>query len=211
MIDLVKRMSLPLVSTVMVREQLGFALNRDGQSDEAERILLDLIQDRGGSSETYGLLGRVYKDRWQKVKNAGDEYYAKCILQKAIIAYINGFEADWRDTYPGINAATLMEVMDPPDDRKEILLPIVRYSNEMRINQNEPDYWDYATQLELSILNCDQSTGETALANALASIRETWEPETTARNIALIREARQLRGISFDWANFAEDELLKRI
>ena len=59
MIALVKRMSPPLTATAMVREQLAFALNRDGQGEEAERVLLDLLKKRGASSETYGLLGRV--------------------------------------------------------------------------------------------------------------------------------------------------------
>jgi hypothetical protein len=33
-----------------------------------------------------------------------------------------------------------------------------------------------------------------ALSNALANIREKWEPETTARNVRLIRKTRQARG-----------------
>jgi hypothetical protein len=52
MIDLVPKMSQPLAATVMVREQLGLALNRVGRGDEAERVLLDLIASRGRSSET---------------------------------------------------------------------------------------------------------------------------------------------------------------
>ena len=46
-----------------------------------------------------------------------------------------------------------------------------------------------------------------ALPDALASIREKWEPETTARNLRLIREARERRGESMPWAKKIEDEL----
>jgi hypothetical protein len=52
-------MSVPLAATVLVQEQLGLALNRAGRGAEAERVLLDLIGNRGPSSETYGILGRV--------------------------------------------------------------------------------------------------------------------------------------------------------
>ena len=45
MIALVPRMAAPLGATTMIREQLGFALNRAGQGDEAERVLLSIIAD----------------------------------------------------------------------------------------------------------------------------------------------------------------------
>ncbi|HSD27634.1 MAG TPA: TRAFs-binding domain-containing protein [Vicinamibacteria bacterium] len=58
MIALVDRMPRPLAATVMVREQLGLALNRAGRSEEAERTLLAVIDERGPSSETYGRSAR---------------------------------------------------------------------------------------------------------------------------------------------------------
>ncbi|SFL85396.1 tetratricopeptide repeat-containing protein [Nitrosomonas communis] len=43
-----------------------FPSYRAGRGEEAEKILLELTNKRGSSSETYGiLLGRVYKDRWE--------------------------------------------------------------------------------------------------------------------------------------------------
>jgi hypothetical protein len=78
MVALYERMPRALSGTTLVREQYGFALNRlagqarksgnrveaDGLSQKAESILDELITKRGPSSETYGILGRVYKDRW---------------------------------------------------------------------------------------------------------------------------------------------------
>jgi len=61
MIALAEKMSAPLAATVLVQEQLGLAMNRAGRRGaEAERVLLDLLANRGPSSETYGILGRVY-------------------------------------------------------------------------------------------------------------------------------------------------------
>jgi len=208
MISLVDRMALPLAETVMVQEQLGLALNRDQQGDEAERVLLQLIARRGPSSETYGILGRVYKDRWDAAAKSGNSMLARGLLVKAIDAYLKGFEADWRDAYPGVNAVTLMELKEPPDPRQIKLLPVVSYAVEQRIAQGRPDYWDYATRLELAVLAKDQASAETALADALAHVRETWESETTARNLRFICEARARRGEVTDWIEMIEKALL---
>ena len=49
-----------------------------------------------------------------------------------------------------------------------------------------------------------------ALSNALAAVRVSWEPETTARNLRLIREARERRGEIITWAKEIENELMMR-
>jgi tetratricopeptide (TPR) repeat protein len=210
MIELVQKMASPLAATIMVQEQLGLALNRAGRSDEAEKVLMDLISDRGPSSETYGILGRVYKDRWEAAVKAGDDFLARGLLTKAIESYLKGFQADWRDAYPGINAVTLMELQNPPDSRRLELIPVVRYANQRRIQAGKPDYWDYATQLELAVLAKDEATAASALSNALPNIREKWEPETTARNLHLIRKAREKRNDNIPWATTIENELNKK-
>jgi tetratricopeptide (TPR) repeat protein len=210
MVDLVSRMAAPLAATVMVREQLGLALNRAGRGDEAERVLTTLIEERGPSSETYGILGRVYKDRWEAAQKAGDTFLARGLLDKAIGAYVRGFETDWRDAYPGVNAVTLMEVKEPPDPRRVTLIPVVRYAVERRVAAGRPDYWDHATLLELAILAKDEARAAAALSDALASVREPWEPETTARNLRLIGDARERRRESVAWANEVEQALMHR-
>jgi len=207
MIALVDRMSPPLARSVMVQEQLGLALNRDGRGGEAEQALLGVLEMHGPSSETYGILGRVYKDRWEAAFKAGERALAAGLLDKAIDAYLRGFEADWRDAYPGVNAVTLMELKDPPDPRRQDLLPVVSYAVQRRIAAGKPDYWDFATQLELAVLGRQQARAASALGRALAAVREKWEPETTARNLRLIREARERRGERIAWAIEAQHEL----
>jgi hypothetical protein len=128
-------------------------------------------------------------------------------LRKAIEAYRAGFEADWRDAYPGINAVTLMELEEPVSPEQPRLLPVVRYAVERRLATATADYWDYATRLELSVLAADRDAAHEALADALAAIRESWEPETTCRNLRLIREARERRGIEGAWIAGIEKEL----
>lgn len=210
MIALVERMSPPLAATVMVQEQLALALNRAAQGERAEKVLIDLLDRRGPSSETYGILGRVYKDRWEAAAKAGDDFLARGLLEKAIDAYLRGFEADWRDAYPGINAVTLMELREPPDPRREKLIPVVAYAVERRIAVGKPDYWDHATRLELAVLAKNEEGALAALADVLAAVRESWEPETTARNLRLIREARQRRHEVVAWTKRVEEQLERR-
>ena len=171
-----------------MREQLAFAQNRLGQSREAEETLKQIIAARGPSSETNGLLGRVYKDRWEKAAKAGDVFTARSLLKQAIETYLEGFEADWRDAYPGINAVTLMEIADDP--RRHALIPVVRYAVWRRLaRKRQAD----------------------ALGDALTNAREKWELETTARNLRLIAEARAARGTGASGVDPVLAELTKRI
>jgi len=210
MIGLVDKMSRPLAVTVMLQEQLAFALNRAARGEEAETVLLELLKQRGPSSETLGILGRVYKDRWEAAVKAGNTFEANALLDKAISAYRHGFEADWRDAYPGVNAVTLMELKDRPDPQRKKLIPVVEYAIERRIATGKPDYWDYATRLELAVLAGNENRALNALGDTLAAVRESWEPETTARNLRLIREARQRRGENETWCKQIEEALAKK-
>ncbi len=124
MVDLVPRMSPPLARTVLVREQMGLALNRLGKRDEAEEILLRLIEGRLASKVA--------------------------------------------------------------------------------------DYWDFATLLELAVLRNDRREAEAALADTMAAIRESWEPKSTANNLAMIREKRNERKQDVAWIAEIERELTRR-
>lgn len=207
MVDLVPKMSPILARTILVREQLGLALNRLGRREEAEAILLKLIEERGPSSETNGILGRVYKDLWKNSKNSGNIAAAHGYLRKAISTYLRGFESDWRDAYPGVNVVTLMEMDNPVDARQAELLPVVQYAVKRRLESRSPDYWDYATLLELAVLKNDRTAAKTALSDALAAIREAWEPKSTSENIRMIREVRKQRGDDGTWIEEIEGAL----
>jgi hypothetical protein len=210
MIDLVQRMSPELAATVLVQHQLGKALNAAGEGDQAENVLRELIYRRGPSSESYDMLGRIIKHRWEKALEAAELSQAKDLVDKAAGAYARAFEADWRDTYAGSNAVTLMELKEPADPRRRLILPVVHYAVEQRIRSGAADYWDYATLLELAVLASDEAKGNEALGRSLAMVREAWEPQTTARNLRLIREARHRRGADCPpWAERAEGELIK--
>jgi hypothetical protein len=141
----------------------------------------------------------VQKDGWEDALKAGQNSVARVHLHNAIRTYLAGFEGDWRDAYPGINAVTLMEMEDPVDPRQAELLPVVRYAVTRRLASKQPDYWDHATLLELSVLAGDREASGQALSDALAAVREPWEPETTTRTLRLIQHAREARNIDVAW------------
>jgi hypothetical protein len=195
MIDLVGRMPDYVAAGVQVQEQYALALNRKAQGEKAERVLLDLIERRGPSSETYGILGRIYKDRWNKaVRARSSRFLTNGLLYKSIDTYLKGFDADPRDFYPGVNAITLMEILEPPDARRNALKPVVRYALDRKMRSTQPGYWEYATSLELAVLEDDSARASSALSSALAAGGEQWMRDTTADNIAMIRTAREQRG-----------------
>jgi tetratricopeptide (TPR) repeat protein len=210
MIEIVNAIDPTLSKTVAVRQLLAFAQNRIGQWREAEETFRQVIAARGPSSETNGMLGRVYKDRWTKAVEAQDAFAARGFLKQAIQTYLEGFEADWRDAYPGINAVTLMEAAG--DARRNALIPVVRYSVERRLARKaNAEYWDYASLLELAVLADDVDATADALGDALSVPHGKWQLKTTADNIRAIATTRAARKESTTVASTALDELTKRI
>lgn len=192
---------------ILVCEQLAFALNRRaGQEKRPEdrrralQVLEAVEAQQGPSAETCGLIGRIYKDLWDETRNS-EPRTARGHLNKAIEAYLRGFEADARDAYPGINAVTLLDIRGESEGKvqRDRLLPVVRFAVERRLEGKAPDYWDHATLLELAVLESDRDAADHHLDDALAAVREPWEPKTTARNLDLIRQARAVRGEEVGW------------
>ncbi|QDU65737.1 TRAFs-binding domain-containing protein [Engelhardtia mirabilis] len=201
MVELFADLPIALRSTAMLREQLAFALNRLGRRDEAERQLLTVLRQHGPSSETNGLLGRVLKDRWLDERSRGEAAKAAGLLRRAIDTYVQGYLADIRDAYPGINALTLLEVEGTEASlaHKSKLQGAVELALERRLANVDPDYWDQATRLELRVLAKDRHGADEALQSALATTHEPWQPKSTAKNLQLIAEAWRDRKVEHRW------------
>src|SRR5580693_9518680 len=69
MVDLFHGLPREMQKLSRVRQQAGLALNRMGRHDEAVAMLSELLTEQGPDSETFGLLGRVYKDLWFETKD----------------------------------------------------------------------------------------------------------------------------------------------
>jgi len=75
----------------------------------------------------------------------------------------------------------------------------VQFAVNQRLKVAKPDYWDYATLLELAVLSSNPQEAERRLSDALTNVREPWEPESTANNLQLIQGARKRRGMEQPW------------
>ena len=106
----------------------------------------------------------------------------------------------------GVEVTGARDTADDVDDSF-----VVAHAVDRRIASGKPDYWDRATILELAILAKEETKAFSAVATALAVVREVWEPETTARNLRLIREARAKRAEDLPWALEIEQALEKRV
>jgi hypothetical protein len=157
-----------------------------------------LISDkpRDDRLELAGLLGRIYKSQWLHTRERGAEGQARVFLSKALDAYRHGFDADWRDVYPGINAVTLLAARGGPEAEREKqrLMPVVRFAAEQRLRAANPDYWDHATLLEVLVLMGQDDDADAVVDDVLVSRSEGWQAESTAGNLRIIASIRQERG-----------------
>lgn len=205
-----------LQGQVTVRQLLAFAYNRRAESgkdlvdrERALQILQQLRQEQGPTSETSGLIGRIHKSQWEEARDRGESTLARGYLKKAIAAYVEGFEADWRDIYPGINAVTLLDVQGGKAalEQKQRLLPVVRFAVEQRLRAAVPDYWDHATLLEIAVLEKDAEQALDILDSVLTTFTETWQLQSTAGNLRIIERARKERGDEDGWLSRIIHEL----
>ncbi|MDZ7751470.1 MAG: TRAFs-binding domain-containing protein [Gammaproteobacteria bacterium] len=138
--------------------------------------------------EFWALLGRVDKDTWTRVwrqhgrteeEMRGDAAYEDALLRAAIYSYTQGFRADPRHYYSGINALTLMHLYRD-------LTGDARYAPEMSAlagavrfaAMNEPDehkhFWALATLGDLEVLIGTPEKVTAAYKEAIARNDKDW-------------------------------------
>lgn len=210
-VSLFERADVAFQRDTPLRELYALALNRLRRSDIAEQVLTTLHSERGATSESLGLLGRIYKDRWLAATQEKGSTLALSYLERAIDVYVAGFDADPRDFYPGVNALTLMSCLGRPDTRYRKLLPAVLYSAERKLQQGHDDYWINATMLELSMLSSDLDSARIYLRKAISCHSEGWQLITTERNLRLIVERSALPFGNIDWQHEILEVLRSRI
>jgi hypothetical protein len=167
-----------------LQQQLALAYNKTRQREKAETILTEIIDQCGPDSETNGLLGAVYKSLMDD--HQADELIYQHYCSQAIRAYLDGFEADPRDYYPGVNALMLMYFEEGTDERFRKFLPLVSYAVERQLSIKKKDYWVQATALELAVLETDEAKVRHYLASAQFCKPAKWMKEITASSLERI-------------------------
>lgn len=202
MLEFIEQLPRYVFETVMVQEQYAFVLNRNGGRtkpvDEvmirkAEDALRNLEKYGKASSETYGIWGRIYKDKFDRAYKNGATGEAKVHLKNALKYYEKGFESDPRDAYPGVNYVTCVELMGEKQ-RSLRLVPAVEYAVKAKMKRKEPDYWDFATLLELAVIEDRFDEAEEFFYEAKPLASESWMFGTTKANLEKILNFRKERG-----------------
>lgn len=216
MIALYGRFPATLQNAVIARQQLALALNRrnePGDRDRALRILEELLEQGSESAETYGILGRVYKDQYKEADAANDPC-TLAYLDDAIVAYTRGFECEPADYYPGVNAITLLiqkagrasaeDEAAVAQEEAERLIPLVSFAVARRGGASSSDYWDLAAVFELAVIGRDYQSATSMLPRVLRAAEEGWMASTTADNLDLIVGLREEKEDTSDLERFIE-------
>ncbi len=179
------------------RREEAFHLNRLGRTDEAIIKLENILRNFPNDSESISYLGRIYKQMWvdswktikdkdKRIKSAFDSYHW---LIKAVDIYMQGFQIDLNNYYPGVNALTLctiaLHLADKFDDKKDPDPDITRIRNniielrgtllfglEAKTEDNKTDYWTLISLAELRVLTAETTSSVArAYRKALTSSR----------------------------------------
>jgi len=172
------------------KELLAFGLNKkggEGNRERAEIILKTLIEEKGNTSERCSLLGSVYKSMHKEAFKAGKINTAQMHLGSAIQAYEEGFLADPRDPYPGINYAVLLHANKDFEKLYQIT-PVIAFALLRRGGLESKDYFDIATHITLHILLGDKDMAIKAAKQARRQASARWMLETTSGSGANLKD-----------------------
>lgn len=183
-----------------VMQIVALAFNRRGSAEDQERaiaLMKSLIARTDGDSESFGILGRIYKDRFDRTGERED-------LKRAIESYRAGFEKQPTDYYPAINLIHLLAISGNEDEQRELaqLIPRVRKLVMGRIGDEPVDYWELATALQLATLAGDWNQAADLGRRMRAQAPASWMLSSTIRQLAALGD-RTMAG--------AEREQLERL
>jgi len=147
-------------------------------------------------------------------KRNGNDLTADATVDLAIRAYCDGFMADPRDYYPGVNAARLLFIKGDERSLSDLqhLLPVVSFSVARQGGLASGDPWVVATVLELAVIGGDWITAERAAGKLMTMVDNAWRLETTARSLREISTYYERRDLCDDakQANELANQLERR-
>lgn len=175
-----------------VRQLLALALNRRGGSRDQDRaiaLMEQLIADTGGDAETFGVLGRIYKDRFEAARSRNDAVGAAENLDRALHYYRAGFGRNPKDIYTGFNVVSLLLHREDGSMRAELeaFLPRIRAVVKEKIDSDRPDARDVAMNIQLAAIAGDWSEAEAATHKFIELAGPGWLVEAARRDLRELR------------------------
>ncbi len=174
-------------------QQLAFALNRRGAAGDvarAEAILRRLMAEGSENGETFGLLARIYKDRYYAaLEDEAPATESKALLDEAIQLYRQGFSADTNNYYPAIALMHLLVEQGTTAALQEAndLSGFIAFSLAHVISTGRDDVWVYASAITVSALGGQWDKAEAHLNSMLSHLEVPWMATTTRRDLERLR------------------------
>lgn len=178
----------------VIREQLAIAHGRRGDYRQAIDILERLLKKRP-NSESYGILGGIYKRQWKEaITENRSTFIVRGLRQMAVEAYRAGFDCDWRDPYPGVNAVMIGATISLEDTLRDPLLGAVNYALNRRLARADPEYWDFACAVELAVVEGRTANAEDHLPSLLLRMEQPFQKTATLADLSNLREISESHG-----------------
>ena len=171
-----------------VRQLLALALNRRGDSGDQDRaieLMEQLINETGGDTETFGVLGRIYKDRFEAARAANDKAGAAKSLDRALTCYRAGFERNPKDIYTGFNVVSLLLQREDVSIPAELnaFLPRIRAAVKEKIDSGRPEVRDVSMNIQLAAVAGDWSEAEASAHGFARQAGSGWLIESARRDL----------------------------
>jgi hypothetical protein len=172
----------PLRTSSEVRQIVALALNRragPGDRERAIAMMREVVAKTGGDSETYGILGRIYKDGYEEGRDPK-------LLAEAIGAYRAGFHGQPTDYYLALNLTMLLAQSRDPAAQGELerLVPLVRALMRERMDSNRAsDSLELSAALQLAVLDGDYEAAAELGRQMQSQPAAAWVLPSTLRSL----------------------------
>ncbi len=165
----------------------ALSLARSGATEKALEIFLELERSGSADSETLGILGRLYKDLWERDRADGDP---RGYLRRSLDYYRRAYALPERDYWPGINAATMALAAGREPESRCLAGQVGEQCMRALEDAGESErYWLTATLGESLLLRGDLEAAARRYGEAVGIAgRNYGDIASTRRNAQLILE-----------------------
>lgn len=169
-----------------VRQLLALALNRRGapvDQEQAIAVMQQVIAETGGDSESFGILGMLYKGQ---ATEATTPQARRDNLERALALYRMGLERNPNDYYAAVNVVSvLLETAQYTAARAEAeaMGPRINAALIEARQGGRMDYWELSAIVQLAIVARDWTGAKVAARLAASHPPSAWMSESTVREL----------------------------
>jgi Adenylate and Guanylate cyclase catalytic domain len=176
-----------------LRQLQGLTLARSGATEQANRLLAQLVAEGMGDSETLGMLARTHKDlAFVAADSARRDQHLEAALKLYHQAYISALEKGRSAAayYTGINAAAMAVLRGDLPTARRIASEVRDICHRLLRETNAAaDYWLTATLGEAALILAEQSEATACYARASELARGRFgDLGSTRRQAQLLAE-----------------------